>query len=342
MKIHFIKSYVGRWLAISTAFVFTGCATINNQQETTRLIVEGNSAALKGDYTVAENSYEAALRLSPANSSAKRNLGIVLVKMGDYKRALKTLSGIQDEYKDDAEIFYFLGEASRGLNDFKTALASYQRAAKINPQDLRIQKAITWSQFRLGNLDKAQSLARRLNKYYRDDLQIQLIYASILNKQKRYSEVQSLLSSLERANFNVQSKDKVSAETERTLLMNALAESYAGADRCAKAEPLYNEVLKTRPFLSSALVGAAKCDLKAQQKSRATARLERAIKADPDSEEAYFLLGQLFESQDKSKATFYYRRFLLLAKDNPQYISEARITRTNLANLEKTDARLTK
>lgn len=330
-----IKSVV-----LSAIFMgLAGCATTNPQQETTRFVIDGNAAALRGDYSAAANLYESALRVAPSNSSAKRNLGIVLVKMGDYKRAIKTLTAVQNDYKDDVEVFYFMGEAARGSNDFKGALSHYSKAAKINPQDLRVQKAISWCFFRTGTLDKALNLVQRLQRSNPDDLQIKLIFASVLNKQKKYEEVQALLSNVERANFNVQSKDKVSADTERTLLMNALAESYVGSDNCVKADALYGEILKSRPFLSAALIGAAKCDLKAKQKPRATARLERAIKADPDAEEAYFLLGQLFETSDKSKATYFYRRFLLLAKDNPQFISESRITRSNLVNLEKFSSR---
>jgi len=316
------------------AFIVAACAT-TPKQDVTRLLLDGNSAALRGDYSAAANSYEAVLKIAPENLPAKRNLGIVLVKIGNFKKAQKTLLSIQNEYKEDLEVFYFLGEAARGANDHKGALANYQKAAKINSQDLRVQKALAWSHFRLSNLERASSLAHRLNRTHADDLQVKLIFASVLNRQKKFEEVQALLVNVERSNFSVQSKDKVSAVTERTLLMNALAESYVGSDNCPKAEPLYNEILKARPFLSSALVGAAKCDVKFNQRTRAISRLERATKSDPDSEEAYFILGQLYESSDKSKATYYYRRFLVLAKDNPQFVSESRITRSNLANLER-------
>lgn len=320
------------------AFVFVACATTKSNQDSNRFILEGNAAALKGEFASAANSYESALKVSPENPSARRNLGIVLVKMGDYKRAFQVLSSVQNEYSEDVEVLYFLGEASRGSNDFKNALQFYLKATNVSPQDLRVQKAMSWSYYRLGNLDKSLNLVKRLNRSNPDDLQVKLIYASVLNKLKKYIDVQTLLARVERAKFNVQSKDKISADTERTLLMSALAEAYVGSENCTKAEPLLNEILKSRPFLSSALIGAAKCDLKGNQKNRATARLERATKADPDAEEAYFLLGKLYETTDKTKATYYYKRFLLLAKDNPQYISESRITRSNLVNLEKSSS----
>lgn len=323
---------------IATGLLLLSCVS-KTQQETTQFLLDGNAAALRGDFAASANAYEAALKLSPNNLPAKRNLGIILVKIGDFKKAQKTLQGIVGEYKDDLEVFYFLGEAARGLSDHKNALSNYVKASKISPLDLRVQKALAWSYYRLGNLERAFPLAQKLHRTNGEDLQVKLIFASILNKQKKFEEVQSLLLNVERSNFNVQSKDKVSAETEKTLLMNALAESYVGSDNCKKAEPLFTEILKTRPFLASALVGSAKCDLKAKQKSRAITRLERATKSDPDTEEAYFLLGQLYESTDKTKATFYYRRFLLLAKDNPQFAIESRITRSNLTNIEKNTTR---
>ncbi|MEY4063894.1 MAG: hypothetical protein RIR26_102, partial [Pseudomonadota bacterium] len=250
-----IAGFVLVLIALTTACVST------QEQEVSRFLVDGNSAALRGDYQTAAAFYESALRTSPGNLPARRNLGIVLVKVGDFKRAQKVLTALQNDYKDDVEVFYFLGEAARGTSDHKIALGHYSKAAKISPSDLRVQKALAWSHYRLGNVDKAFSIAQRLNRSNPDDLQTRLILASILNKQKKYEEVQALLATVEKSNFNVQSKDRISGETEKTLLMNALAEAYVGSDNCKKAEPLYGDILKSRPFLSMALVGAAKCDL---------------------------------------------------------------------------------
>lgn len=316
------------------SWMLVSCAS-TNIQDTTRALMDGNSAALRGDFSAAATAYESALKISPKNSAAKRNLGIVFVKIGDFKRARQLLTEIQDEYKEDPEVFYFLGEACRGSSDYKSALSYYQKAAKLNSNDLRVQKAMTWSYFRIGVVEKAFYEAQKLHRANPDDLQVKLILASVLNKKKKYEEVQALLAHVEKTKFNVQSRDKVSADTEKTLLMNALAESYVGSDNCKQAGPLYQEILKARPFLSSALIGTAKCDLKVNQKARAISKLERATKSDPEAEEAYFMLGQLYESSNRAKATYYYRRFLLLAKDNPYFVSESRITRSNLSNLQK-------
>jgi len=319
-------------------WVVVSCAS-TNVQDTTRALMDGNSAALRGDFSVAATAYETALKISPTNSAAKRNLGIVLVKKGNFKKARQMLTEVQDEYKNDPEVYYFLGEACRGTSDYKAALSYYQKSARINSNDLRVQKAMAWSYFRVGVVEKAFHEAQKLHRANSDDLQVKLILASILNKKKKYEEVQALLARVEKTKFNVQSRDKVSAETEKTLLMNALAESYVGSDNCAKATPLYQEILRARPFLSSALIGTAKCDLKVNQKARAISKLERATKSDPEAEEAYFMLGQLYEPSNKAKATYYYRRFLLLAKDNPFFVSESRITRSNLSNLQKSRSR---
>lgn len=322
-----IAAGVFSWMLVS-------CAS-TNIQDTTRALMDGNSAALRGDFSAAATAYELALKTSPKNSAAKRNLGIVFVKIGDFKKARQLLTEIQDEYKEDPEVFYFLGEACRGSSDYKSALSYYQKSAKLNSNDLRVQKAMTWSYFRIGVVEKAFYEAQKLHRANPDDLQVKLILASILNKKRKYEEVQALLAHVEKTKFNVQSRDKVSADTEKTLLMNALAESYVGSDNCRQASPLYREILKARPFLSTALIGTAKCDLKMNQKARAISKLERATKSDPEAEEAYFMLGQLYESSNRAKATYYYRRFLLLAKDNPYFVSESRITRSNLSNLQR-------
>ena len=58
--------------------LLAACAT--GAHEMTRNIVEGNDAALRGDFAGSIGHYESALASVPDSAPAKRNLGIVLVK----------------------------------------------------------------------------------------------------------------------------------------------------------------------------------------------------------------------------------------------------------------------
>ena len=322
-------------------FLISGCAT--RAHEMTRQLLEGNEAALRGDFTTAAMHYETALEEVPSSAPAKRNLGIVLVKSGNYKRAKEILTEVAREYSTDVELYYFLGEACRGLEEFQNAATNYQKALRIQPDDHRVQKALAWTWHKVGLYDRALLIALPLFKKNPSDLQLRLIIGSTYNKQKKYPDTIELLAPLEKAKFQIQSKDKVSGDSERALLMTALGDAYSGTQNCERGGPLYTEVLKTRPFLATALTGSARCDLRTpnpdgNSNQKALTKLERAVKSDPDATEAHFLLAKLSEKIDNNRAIFYYRRFLLLSKDDTSFTAEARAARSSLAGLERKTA----
>lgn len=326
-------------LALSLSLGITGlfgCAT--RAHEMTRHIVEGNDAALRGDFGTSINRYEDALKAVPDSAPARRNLGLVLVKVGNYKRARDVLTDVAKSYPTDIEVLYFLGEANRGLQNYTAAASAYQRALRIDGNDIRAQKALAWTWHKTGQHDRALMLMQPLLKSSPHDLQVRLIVAAAFNKKKRYKDALATLEIVEKAGFRIQSKDKISGDSERALLMTALADSHYGLENYNKASLLYNEVLKTRPFLAAALVGSAKCDIRASQNQRAIAKLERAVRADPNAPDAHYLIARLYERFDNTKALFYHKRFVLLAKKQPEFAEALSVSQRMIGTLEKKTA----
>ena len=323
-------------LGLLCASPLGGCAT--SAHEMTRSIVEGNDAALRGDYAGSIARYEEALHAVPDSTPARRNLGIVLVKVGSYKRARDTLASVTKSYPTDIEVFYFLGEANRGLQDYTAAAGAYQRALRLDSGDIRAQKALAWTWHKTGQQDRALMLMQPLLKASPGDLQVRLIVAAAYNKKKRYKEAAQALEVVEKAGFKIQSRDKISGDSERALLMTALADANYGLENFSKAALLYGEVLKTRPFLAPALVGSAKCDIRTSQNQRAVTKLERAVKADPDAADSHYLIARLYEKLDATKALFYHKRFQLLAKDKPDFAEAFQVSRQIAARLDRKTA----
>lgn len=329
-----LATNVSRYFVFILSFFIISCATRSN--EMTRNLLEGNEAATHGDFASAVVSYEAALHQVPNSPTVRRNLGIVLVKVGNYKRARALLESIISRYDKDLEVRYFLGEASRGLADYAGALSQYQKALAIDSKDLRILKAYAWTYGKIGNYDRALSIVEPLLASHATDLQLRLIAASAYNKLHKYKQTVSILALIEKSGFKLLSRDKVSAEAEKVLIESTLAEAYVGLENCDKGTSLYNDILKTRPLLASALTGLAKCDMKGNALNRAISRLEKASKADPEAPETNYLLARLLEKTDSKKSAFYYRRFLILARDNNEFANEAEVSKNALNNLEKT------
>lgn len=326
-------SKTSKIIAILFSALALSCAT--RAHDMTKNLLEGNEAALKGDYQAAVSHYESALKAVPDSAAAKRNLGIVMVKVGNYKRAKVLLAEALLIYNKDIEVYYFLGESMRGLEEFQSAAAQYQKALRLDPNDLRIVKALSWAWYKMGFFERTLAATGPLLQNTPEDLQLRLIVGSALNRQKKFKESIEVLSYIEKPGFKIQSGDRITADSERALILTALAESYSGIENCTKAIQIFNGVLNTRPFLASALTGAAKCELKQNSTGRALAKLERATKADSTTKEANMLLGKIYEKSDSVKAVYYYRRFLLLTKDNPEFASDAQTVKATLAKLEK-------
>jgi tetratricopeptide (TPR) repeat protein len=302
---------------------------------TTRHLLEGNDAAVRADYSSAVTHYEAALKRSPDSGPARRNLGIVLVKVGQYERARKQLKEILPEYREDVEVLYFLGEASRGVDAFQEAANYYEQAKRLAPGDIRIVKALAWTWSKMRLYDKSLAASEGLLRKYPGDLQAKLIVSNNYNKLGLYAKTVEVLAPVEKTGFKVFGRDLSSAESERALLISTLAEAHFGLNNCDKATALYDEVLKTRPFLGTALVGSARCDLAKGDNPKAVSKLERAIRSSPNAPEPYYLLGQVYGATDSNRSTFYYRRFLLLTQNNRDYLKEIQATRTALGETER-------
>lgn len=306
-----------------SAILLAGCATTAHQH--TRSLINGNRSALEGDFIEAARHYETALQEVPESKTAQRNLGIVLVKIGNYERAIKHLTAVYETYKSDPEVQYFLGEAYRGDKKFFKAAEHYQLGLRINPSDMRLTKALGWTWHKMGQNDWSINLLTPYLATLPGDHQIKLILANAHNTRKQYKEAAALLSFVESKSFQPKSQDNISAEAERMLLLATYAESLAGLGNCGKAQSIFRDVIRFRPFFDKALIGSAQCSLAQNDPVRAERLLERAIKANPYSWQAHYNLAQLLERQDRNKARFYFSRFLKLLGSGTESADKERV-----------------
>ncbi len=295
--------------------LLNACATSGYQH--TRFLVAGNEAAQKGNFVDAVSNYEKALSEVPDSSTGKRNLGIVLVKIADYDRALGLLRAVEKDYASDSELHYFLGEALRGQRNFELAAKSYQDGLRLDPGNLRLTKALAWTWHKMGRNDWVINLIGPYVGLKPNDRQIQLILASAYNASGKFDKAIALLTSKSSKSARSNSITSSGFQAEDMLIWTALGDGYAGKGDCASAQPLYIKVLRVRPFFDSALVGSAKCHLAAKNPKAAVPLLERAIKSNPESAEGHFFLGRVLEGSETDRAMVYLNRFLAMTESNP-------------------------
>lgn len=325
-----LKKISSLLLFIILYIFFASCSSTPSDEEIMlSYILEGNKSAELGKFELAKKEYNLALKVNPNSMTAKRNLGIVLVKLGTFKEALDALKVVLPTYQKDAEVYYFLGEAYRGLSLYADALNAYTLGQNISPKDERIIKSTAWVYLKQNKPLIAKNLIQDYYKQDHDDVQLMLIMSGIYVKMKEYNRSIKILKNFEDSNYKLKSTNKTLAETEKILLLDVLGDAYFGLGNCDKSQKIVSIILTTRPFLASALIKSAKCDIKLNHYQEAQAKLEKAQASDPNNIDVLFWLGQVYSSSDPKKSAFYYQRFLDRTENDPTH--EAEILRAQSA-----------
>ena len=330
------KFNFGGEMIIRTFFIFlscfcilfsTSCVTSKAPRSQTdvvfNLIERGNKFAQVGKFYESLEQYKRALIIDNLSETAKRNSGIVLVKLGRYQESVKYFYEVRDSFSSDPEFFYFFGEALRGVKAYHQALDYYSKAKEIAPEDHRVLKSMAWVYLKMGNTKEAEKIINPYFKKNKNDLQAMLIMSHILNKRKKYSQSIKILKTFEDARFAIVGRDKALVETEKILLLESLGNTYEGLNNCKKALKIYSLVLQLRPFLVTSLNATARCNLATNQQGVALSKLERSLAVEPSNPETLYLLGNAYLGSDRKRAKFYYSRFLEEAqRESSSFTSE--------------------
>ncbi len=98
---------------------------------------QGNEAAAKGDFEVAEEAFEQAVAADPSNAKARYNLGLARQNLGDPEGAIA--SYVRAIRQDPAlvEAYINLGNLYGELGLEQEALEVFQRALDLQPENDR-------------------------------------------------------------------------------------------------------------------------------------------------------------------------------------------------------------
>ena len=297
-----------RYLIFYLTFIFPSCASTLKKRN---YLDRGNQYAQDGLLREAAHSYSKALAKNKTNYEAQRNLGIVLLKLGDYKNALKKLKKSSSYFQKDFESYHYLGEAYRGVNKYAQAIHAYQSALQIRPRAHRTQKALAWCYYKIRFYGEALKVSRRLIKQTNKDAQVIIIAAKILIKLKRYNDTLMLIKKHLRFTHN--------SKYHLPYLQAVKADAQYYLGRTQQAKKNYRLALKKQPLMTTALIGMARI-YKRENPLKSIDYLTRAIHIQPRSPEAYFLLGKIYERRSPRKSAKAYKRFTKLASDDPEYL----------------------
>jgi protein O-GlcNAc transferase len=298
----------------------SSCATTEKKNH----IATGNQYAADGLLREASESYKKALAEKPNNPTAHRNLGMVLVKMGDYKASSRHLEKAMKRYERDFDANFYLGEAYRAQDKYSEAIFRYKRALKIKAGDPRAMKPLAWSYFKIRYYSEALTIARTLAKNNASDDQTGIILSRTLLKLKRPKEA---LAALRTAKKSI-------AKGSRPFYNSVEGDIlYEMGDKTA-ATKAYRDALKDQPLLAGALLGLGKCMLDEGKTKNAITYMERAVRIRPRLTEAHYLLGKAYEPTDKDKSLRYYSYFRKQASADPEYIAYLNDVKQRIAALQ--------
>ena len=323
----FIRAFARRGVLIcvlASGLMAVACATLPAKN----YVATGNQYAKDGLLREASEAYKKALTQKPGNMTAHRNLGMVQVKMGDYKTAARHLEKAMGSFEKDFDANYYLGEAYRAQDKYSEAIFRYKKALKIHDADPRALKPLAWSFFKIRYYSEALTIARDLQKVAADDEQTGIILSRTLLKLKRSKE----------ALATIRTAKKQATKASRAFYDSVEGDVLYELNDQEGAAKAYRAALKDQPLLAGALLGLGRCSLDGGKTKQAITYMERAVRLRPRLTEAHYYLGKAYEGIDRDKSLRYYQVFRKQASADPEFIARLNEVRQKIAVLQTTPA----
>jgi len=257
------------WLtaAICTALVLGGCGGAESRKA--KHIEKGQAFLDAGNFEKARVEFRNAMQISPNDSEARYENGVVDEKLGNVRQAaafyqgaidsnaenvraraalarLYAMSGAPDKalelltpgfakYPDDAELLTVRAAARMQLKDTSGALADAERAVRIAPANEDSISVLAGIYKAQGQTDKAQTLLDDAIKKHPNTIDLRLVLAQLDSSLGKTAEVEALLLDLVRLK---------PAEKAHRL---RLAQFYAHTDQIDAAEKVLRDGVKALP-----------------------------------------------------------------------------------------------
>jgi tetratricopeptide (TPR) repeat protein len=252
-----------------------------------------------GNPREAAQFYQGAIDSNADNVRARVNLGRLYVYSGAPDKAMETVKPSFAKHPDDAGLLTIRAAAKLQLKDTDGALKDAERAVQLSPNSEDAVSVLAGIDKSLGQPAKAQSLLQDTIKRNPSSVELRLVLAQLDASLGQEAEVEGLLVDLVR----LQPMEK--AHRLR------LAQFYAHTNHIDETEHVLREAIKALPTerdLKMALV-----DFLASRRSREVAEkeLDTLIAANPKDYDLRFLQARFYEQgKEFSKAEAIYHQVI--------------------------------
>jgi tetratricopeptide (TPR) repeat protein len=256
-----------------------------------------------GNPREAAQFYQGAIDSNADNVRARVNLGRLYLYSGAPDKAMETVKPSFAKHPDDAGLLTIRAAAKLQLKDTDGALKDAERAVQLSPDSEDAVSALAGIDKSLGQPAKAQSLLQDTIKRNPSSVELRLVLAQLDASLGQEAEVEGLL------------VDLVRLQPQEKAHRLRLAQFYAHTNHIDETEHVLREAIKALPAerdLKTALV-----DFLASRRSREVAEkeLDTLIAANPKDYDLRFLQARFYEQgKEFSKAEAIYRQVIAAAE----------------------------
>jgi tetratricopeptide (TPR) repeat protein len=210
----------------------------------------GLAKFLSKDLEGARDTFEELTRINPAHIKAWVNLGAILNRLGDHRKAVDILRRTLQKDRKCAEAYYNMGIAQRAMNFNTMAISAYKEAIKLKPDLVEAHLNLGNIYVDMKNMGLALQCFQAALKHDPNSKKAKTSLENAMSNQKTLRKSTSPFGRL----VDVDELDKQNAEVTRRVL--------SAADRVSERELVQDVTKKVRtnakelaPMLAETLPG---------------------------------------------------------------------------------------
>ncbi|MDB5851430.1 MAG: hypothetical protein JWP29_5182, partial [Rhodoferax sp.] len=220
------------------------------------------------------------VQVNPTSVGPRRLLTMTYLRSGQPDKAMATLAPILDQINEDPNLLSLAGEVYLQTGDVKKAEASFAKAAKLDPKDVRKRTSLALTHMIGGDVDFAfnelESIASA-DKGVSADLA--LISAHL--RRQDYPKAMKAIDGLEKK------------QPESPVAPNLRGKTQLAMKDIPAARKSFEAALKLSPTYFPAVASLAALDLQNKKPDEAKARFEAVLAKEPKNGQALLALAEL-------------------------------------------------
>ena len=313
----------GQMLELAIA-EFTKIVTLEPKSIEDRLLL-GQLYTVKHDTAKAEEQFKAAQEIEPASEEVVLNLARLYAESGDMKRSVELLEAVPVSDRTPKEEFA-LGGTYESLKQNKKAIAAYQRAVDMEPDNLEAVRALgsalladgqfaeALKEFQMlsdadpedvSALDRIAEIQRRQGKYNdalattkkalkKDPNNLEAGYTAglVLDVLGRYDDAIAVYQKMADATSHANGAYTQDEKNNRSIFLERLAQVYHEQNKTDDAIATYQKLIDLGgDFAKRGYTGEVDVYRDAHQFDEATAVARKAVAANPNDRDLKLLLA---------------------------------------------------